>query len=79
MIGPNVQKLGFRVVWPVDRLPQLKLPSQKGAQPNQFKEPKKTWHILFENILIPTKLYAAQKKEVPFSGMFGQFIALSLN
>ena len=25
-------KLGFRVVWPVDRLPQLKLPSQKGNQ-----------------------------------------------
>ena len=30
IIGPNVPKLGFRVVWPVDRLPQLKLPSQKG-------------------------------------------------
>ena len=37
IIGPNVLKLGFRVVWPVDRLPQLKLPSQKGnpTQPTQ--------------------------------------------
>ena len=25
-------KLGFRVMWPVNRLPQLKLPSQKGNQ-----------------------------------------------
>ena len=32
IIGPNVLKLGFRVLWPVDRLPQLKLPSQKGKQ-----------------------------------------------
>ena len=38
IIGPNVPKLGFRVVWPVDRLPQLKLPSQKG---NQW--PPSTW------------------------------------
>ena len=27
----------------------------------------------------PTKLYAAQKKEIPFSGMFSQFVALSVN